>query len=82
MLFCGRRSGRNYDKFQKVPLTPQKAKKVKVPIIMECIAHLECKVVKIIELGDHVLIIAAYALSDYFNEVYNTTKFQSCLHIG
>lgn len=86
VLFCGRQSGRNHDKFQKVPLTPRKAKKVRVPIIMECIAHLECKVMKTIELGDHVLIVGqiieAYALSDYFNEVYNTTKFQPYLHIG
>ncbi|MFX1283241.1 MAG: flavin reductase family protein [Promethearchaeota archaeon] len=86
VLFCGRYSGRDTDKFQKVPLTPEKAKRVKVPRIMECIAHLECKVVKTIELGDHVLVIGkiieAYALSDCFNEVYNITKFRPCLHIG
>jgi hypothetical protein len=42
--------------------------------------------VRTIELGDHVLligqIIAAYALESYFDEVYDITKFNPCLHIG
>ncbi len=86
VLFCGRRSGRTHDKFEKAKLTPLKAKRVDVPIIGECVAHLECKVVRTIKLGEHVLIVGqiikAYALDGYFNEVYNTIKFHPCLHIG
>lgn len=86
VLFCGRRSGRNHDKFKEASLSTQKAKKVNVPIIKECVAHLECKLVRTMEIGDHTLIIgqvvAAYALDSYFEEVYNMTKFRPCLHVG
>ncbi|MFX0061504.1 MAG: flavin reductase family protein [Candidatus Hermodarchaeota archaeon] len=86
VLFCGRRSGWSHEKFKEASLSSQKAKIVNTPIIEECIAHLECKLVRTIELGDHVLIIgqilAAYALESYFDEVYDITKFSPCLHIG
>ena len=42
-LFCGRVSGRGHDKFKEAGFTPLPAKKVKPPIIKECVAHLECK---------------------------------------
>ncbi|MFX0185047.1 MAG: flavin reductase family protein [Candidatus Hodarchaeota archaeon] len=86
VLFCGRRSGRDLDKFQKTSLTHQNAKKVSVPIIKECVAHLECKVLKTIKLGSHVLIVGqiieAYASDDYFKDVYDTANFHPCLHVG
>ena len=86
VLFCGRRSGREHDKFKEASLSPQKARRVNAPIIKECIAHLECKVVKTIKTGDHTLIIGrivtAYALDGYFEEVYDMKKFRPCLHVG
>ncbi|MFX0051431.1 MAG: flavin reductase family protein [Candidatus Hermodarchaeota archaeon] len=86
VLFCGRKSGKNLDKFQETSLTHQKAKKVNVPIIEECVAHLECEVLKTITLGSHVLIVGqiveAYASDDCFKDVYNSSKFRPCLHIG
>lgn len=86
VLFCGRRSGRDHDKFKEALLSPLKAKKVAAPIIKECIAHLECKLVKCIKIGDHTLaiaqVVAAYALDGYFEEVYNIRKFRPCLHLG
>lgn len=45
-LFCGRKSGRDVDKFKETKLTPLPAKTVKAPIIKECVAHLECKLYK------------------------------------
>ena len=42
---CGRLSGRDTDKFAKARLTPAKAKSTASPIIKECVAHFECKVV-------------------------------------
>lgn len=42
---CGNTSGRNIDKFEKFGLTPSTALKVKAPLIDECFANLECKVV-------------------------------------
>jgi len=86
VLFCGRRSGSDLDKFQKTSLTHQDAKKVSVPIIKECVAHIECKVLKTITLGSHVLIVGqiveAYASDDCFKDVYNTINFRPCFHIG
>ena len=39
-LACGNTSGRDHDKFEETGLTPIPAKKVKTPIIEECLAHL------------------------------------------
>jgi len=86
VLLCGRRSGRSCDKFKDAGLTPQEAKKVNVPVIEECVAHLECRLVKTVEAGDHVLmigeVVAAYALEGYFDGVYDVTRFRPCLHLG
>ena len=45
VVACGSVSGRKIDKFQKVGLTPLPASKVKAPLVKECFANLECKVV-------------------------------------
>ncbi len=42
---CGNTSGRRTDKFKKFRLTPVAASRVKAPLIHECYANLECKVV-------------------------------------
>lgn len=41
----GNCSGKSVDKFKKFKLTPLPAKKVKAPLIAECIANLECRVI-------------------------------------
>lgn len=42
---CGNTSGRMVDKFKRFHLTPEAASRVKAPLIGECYANLECKVV-------------------------------------
>lgn len=42
-------SGKEVDKFDKFKLTQIKAEKVKAPLIGECVANLECKVVDYVE---------------------------------
>jgi len=42
---CGNTSGRDTDKFASFGLTPVQAKVVDVPMIQQCFANLECKVV-------------------------------------
>lgn len=42
---CGNTSGRRVDKFKAFGLTPAAASCVKAPLIAECYANLECKVV-------------------------------------
>ena len=43
--YCGAVSGRDHDKFKERQLTAMPSKKVKTPIIKECILHFECRVV-------------------------------------
>jgi flavin reductase (DIM6/NTAB) family NADH-FMN oxidoreductase RutF len=45
VVSCGNASGRKLDKFQAFDLTPRPASPVKSPLIDECYANLECKVV-------------------------------------
>jgi flavin reductase (DIM6/NTAB) family NADH-FMN oxidoreductase RutF len=42
---CGNTSGRQVDKFKKFGLTPVAGAVVKAPLIAECYANLECKVI-------------------------------------
>ena len=57
IYYCGFHSGYEVDKFKETDLTPQPARKIKVPIIDECIAHMECKVKEEIKTGDKNLFI-------------------------
>ena len=56
--WCGVRSGKDYNKFQEMRLTPQKAQKVSAPIILESPLSIECEVLEIKELGSHHMFIA------------------------
>jgi len=42
---CGTKSGREVDKFARAHLTPVRARSTKSPIVKECVAHFECRVV-------------------------------------
>ena len=52
IYYCGSHSGDTVDKFKETGLTPQSARRVKAPIIRECVAHMECKVLEHFETGD------------------------------
>lgn len=54
---CGEKSGKEVDKFKLAKLTVEKGSKVKAPLIEESPVSIECKVVKEIEVGDHVWFI-------------------------
>jgi len=51
---CGEKSGREVDKFELAKLTAVPASKVKAPLIGESPLSIECKVVQVVEVGDHV----------------------------
>ncbi len=55
-------SGTDTDKFEKFMLTPVKGKHVKAPLIKECIANIECKVIDIIRKHNIIILecLAAY----------------------
>ena len=68
IYYCGFHSGRDVDKFKEAGLTPLPARHVNVPIIAECLAHVECRVVQSVVAGDKHLFISivldAYADED------------------
>ena len=56
--WCGVKSGKNLNKFKEMKLTPEKAQKVKAPLIKESPMSIECQVSQIIPLGTHDMFIA------------------------
>jgi len=84
---CGMVSGRQHDKFSEFGLTPEAAKIVKTPIIKECVAHLECRLVAQHTTGDHTLfvgkVVAAYADDGIFDgEFMNIEKSRQIYQVG
>ena len=57
-------SGADTDKFAKFKLTPVPGKIVKAPLIKECLANIECKVVDIIRKHNIVVLEAVAAYMD------------------
>ena len=56
--WCGVKSGRDFDKFKEMNLTPMKGEKVTAPIIAECPINIECKVTQVISQGSHDMFLA------------------------
>ncbi len=56
--WCGIKSGKDFDKFEEMKLTPVKGEMVKAPIIFESPLCIECRVKEIIPLGSHDMFIA------------------------
>lgn len=56
--WCGVRSGRDFNKFKEMHLTPEKAQIVKAPLIAESPLNIECRVFEVKELGSHDMFMA------------------------
>ncbi len=56
--WCGVRSGREYNKFKEMHLTPQQGQVVKAPLIAESPLNIECRVRDILPLGTHDMFLA------------------------
>jgi Conserved protein/domain typically associated with flavoprotein oxygenases, DIM6/NTAB family len=56
--WCGVRSGKDYNKFKEMNLTPVKANVVDAPYIEESPLCIECRVKEILSLGTHDMFIA------------------------
>ena len=56
--YCGVRSGRDVDKFKNMHLTAMEGQVVKAPLIAESPVNIECKVVRVEELGSHHMFVA------------------------
>jgi len=70
--WCGVQSGKDFDKFKSMKLTPRRAEKVEAPIIVESPVNIECKVVDVKDLGSHTQftaeVIHVQAESKYIDE--------------
>lgn len=82
---CGTKSGRQAEKAKLSCLNYQPAKKVKVPIIKECIGHIECRLNRKIDGGESNIfigeIVSAYAEEKYYRETWNN-RSRIPLHLG
>lgn len=56
--WCGVRSGKDYNKWQEMGLTPAPASVVKAPLIEQSPVCIECRVKQVIPLGTHDMFIA------------------------
>ena len=56
--WCGVSSGKDYNKFKEMNLTPGKSKLVSAPIIEESPLCIECRVKEVLALGSHDMFIA------------------------
>ena len=85
---CGTTSGRDTDKFALAKFTPMPSPHLKTPLIKECLGHLECRLVKTIELGDHTLflgeVIGVLVDEEYFDKYWKTDleSFSTLHHLG
>lgn len=57
-------SGADTDKFARFDLTPVRGKRVGAPLIKQCLAHIECKVVDIVRKHDIVVLEGVAAWID------------------
>jgi flavin reductase (DIM6/NTAB) family NADH-FMN oxidoreductase RutF len=63
VLYCGTKSGRDTDKFKETGLTAVPGKKIRSPVIEECLVSFECKKTNVHEMGDRTW---------FFGEVVHT----------
>ncbi len=86
---CGSISGRKVDKFKAAGLTAVAADLIDVPIIEECIAHIECRVKRAYPAGDHTIflgeVLKAKAQAEVFNGDFlrlDDPRFKTLHHLG
>lgn len=84
--FVGQVTGKNVDKFKESGLTPIAASIVHPPLIKECPAHLECRVVETFKMQTHDLLICevlqAIADTDFFDGKWIPEKFHTLHYLG
>ena len=73
--FCGVKSGRDTDKWKETGLTPEKASVVHGPLGRQSPVKLECRVLRVDELGSHHMFIAQVVAVDV-DEKYMDEKDQ------
>lgn len=87
IIYCGTHSGREGDKFKAAGLTAVPASRLRdVPLIEECLGHIECRVRDSLEAGDHVVFIGepvhASAETECFDEAWKVDRVRLVYHLG
>ncbi|MBM4129182.1 MAG: hypothetical protein FJ243_03565, partial [Nitrospira sp.] len=74
------------DKFKKAKLKTVKAKRVKTPVISDCIGYLECRLRKTIDAGECYAffgkVLSAYVDDKYFKKGQWTEEAEIPLHLA
>jgi flavin reductase (DIM6/NTAB) family NADH-FMN oxidoreductase RutF len=80
--WCGVRSGKDYNKFEEMKLTPGKASILSTPIIKESPLNIECRVKEIIPLGSHDMfiadVVAVQADEQFIDPLTGQFNMQAC----
>jgi flavin reductase (DIM6/NTAB) family NADH-FMN oxidoreductase RutF len=70
--WCGVKSGKDFNKFNEMKLTPVPGSRVKAPLIKESPVNIECIVKEIKELGSHHMfiseVVAVHAEEEYIEK--------------
>jgi flavin reductase (DIM6/NTAB) family NADH-FMN oxidoreductase RutF len=89
VMIAGTCSGRDVDdKFARAGLTAVDGRRVTVPWVDECLAHLECGLVDAYQAGDHTLflgeVIGAWAEEEAFDEFWRleSEELSPLQHLG
>ena len=84
-LMCGKKSGKDLDKFKETDFIPVHSKIVKPPMIEGSTVAYECKIIKHIETGDHTLhtadVVAIHGNPDKVNHLYSI-HYSKLISIG
>jgi len=84
--FVGRMSGRGIDKFKEAGLTATAAELVEPPLVEECAAHLECRLVDTFQMQSHDLLVCevvrAVAEADFFDGRWIPEKVRTLHYLG
>jgi len=85
VMVAGTASGREVDKVSAAGLTLRPARRVRPPVVEECVGHLECRVVEEIAVGECTLfvgeVLEAYASSSAFNRGWSLRDVDLLLHL-
>jgi flavin reductase (DIM6/NTAB) family NADH-FMN oxidoreductase RutF len=88
VMNCGKTSGANVDKFEEYGLTPIYGERINAPLIGECSAHLECRVIDSLLTGDHTFfvgeVVAASSVNGFLGTdgVADLKRFPTLGHLG
>ena len=84
--FVGTVTGKDIDKFKESGLTAAAAKVVSPPLIEECAAHLECRVVEIFKMQSHDLLVCevlrAAAETELFDGKWIPERFHTLHYLS